>query len=505
MGKNRLVTIALVLGLVVVVAVVSWIAGAAIQSPAEAAARTAPPLPAPILVPVEQRVLSADIVTRGTARFGLPQTVAIAPSALKAEAGMVTTLPMPGTQFAEGQALLTTSSRPLFVLYGEIPAYRDLRPGLAGNDVRQLEEALARLVYDPGPVDGLFDAQTSAAVAAWYTAAGWDAFGPTAPQLAQQQRLETALAAATKAQTAAQAAAATDALAVDVARANAELANQRASADVAATRAEVAALQTDTNATAAAQANAAAALAVAEATVDAVALAGKLTVQEAVDAQQRAARDAEDAVQAVARLTAELADLQATIGVQVPLDELVFLPALPIRVEGLIGRIGDRASGPILMVTNNQLAVDASLPLDEAPLVKPGMAVQIDEPELGLKATGVVERVATTPGTDGADGYHVYFETRVDETPTSLAGFSLRLTIPVESTGGAVTAVPIAALSLGADGASRVQVENGGTLAYVTVEPGFSADGFVEVTPLDGTLEPGQLVVVGYEQPLAEE
>ncbi len=75
----------------------------------------------------------------------------------------------------------------------------------------------------------------------------------------------------------------------------------------------------------------------------------------------------------------------------------------------------------------------------------------------------------------------------------------MRLTIPIESTKGAVTAVPMSALSLAADGTSRVQVENDGALEYIVVEPGLSADGFVEVTPVDGTLEPGQLVVVGYE------
>jgi hypothetical protein len=33
------------------------------------------------------------------------------------------------------------------------------------------------------------------------------------------------------------------------------------------------------------------------------------------------------------------------------------------------------------------------------------------------------------------------------------------------------------------------------------VEPGLSADGFVEVTPIGAALAPGQLVVVGYENP----
>jgi multidrug efflux pump subunit AcrA (membrane-fusion protein) len=157
-----------------------------------------------------------------------------------------------------------------------------------------------------------------------------------------------------------------------------------------------------------------------------------------------------------------------------------------------------------MSVTDNQRAIDSSLPLDAAPLVEPGMPVAIDEQALGVKTTGVVEMVASTPGTHGVDGYHIYFGVRVDETATPLEGFSLRLTIPIQSTKGAVTAVPISALSLAADGTSRVQVENHGALEYIVVEPGLSADGYVEVTPVKGTLAPGQLVVVGHNNPQGE-
>ena len=107
--------------------------------------------------------------------------------------------------------------------------------------------------------------------------------------------------------------------------------------------------------------------------------------------------------------------------------------------------------------------------------------------------------MANTPGTRGVDGYHMYFEVRVTENSVPLEGFSLRLTIPIESTKGAVTAVPVSAVSLAADGSSRVQVERNGELEYVVVEPGMVADGYVEVTPVKGELKPGQLVVVGAE------
>ena len=186
---------------------------------------------------------------------------------------------------------------------------------------------------------------------------------------------------------------------------------------------------------------------------------------------------------------------------QVPVDEIVFIPTLPVRVKEVTARVGDPARATVMSVTDNQLAIDSSLPLDAALLVKPGMPVAIDEQALGVKATGVVARVANTPGTHGVDGYHIYFEVRNIETATRLEGFSLRLTIPIKSSEGVVTAVPISALSLAADGTSRVQVENDGALEYIVVEPGLSADGYVEVTPVDGTLAPGQLVVVGYENP----
>ena len=189
------------------------------------------------------------------------------------------------------------------------------------------------------------------------------------------------------------------------------------------------------------------------------------------------------------------------LGNQVPVDEVVFLPLLPVRVQEVTALVGDAARGTVMSVTDNQLAIDSSLALDAAQLVKPGMAVAIDEQALGIKANGTVSMVADTPGTRGVDGFHIYFEVRVGETQIRLEGFSVRLTIPIESTNGSVTAIPISAVSLAADGTSRVQVQNEGALEYVVVEPGLSADGYVEVIAVDGTLTPGQLVVVGYETP----
>jgi multidrug efflux pump subunit AcrA (membrane-fusion protein) len=243
-------------------------------------------------------------------------------------------------------------------------------------------------------------------------------------------------------------------------------------------------------------------LELAEASVRSARLAGELSVRAAVDAQRVAELDAKLAAERAARIAAELAIARSRLGVQVPADEVVFIPTLPVRVEEVMAIVGNVASGPVFSVTDNQLVIDSALPLESAPLVKPGMKVLIDEQALGIDTTGTVTLVAATPGTRGVDGYHIYSEIRVDEAPMPLQGFSLRLTIPIESTDGAVTVVPISALTLAADGTSRVQVQNDGALDYVVVEPGLSADGFVEITPVASALAPGQLVVVGYDHPV---
>jgi multidrug efflux pump subunit AcrA (membrane-fusion protein) len=572
-GRDRLRILSWVLGAMGVALAAGWLAGSRIESPADAAARTAPPKPSPILVPVERRVLSSNVVTRGTARFGLPQPISISPSSLKANPGLITTLPLRNASLEEGGVLLSASGRPVFVLQGAIPAFRDLAPGLSGDDVRQLEEALRRLGLDPGALDGRYDQRTAAAVADWYRSSGWEPFAPTPEQVAHVRGLEQEFGEATKARLAADSAAAAAVLAVEAARASAEhdlrvaeaelaaraadrarllsrspggtplaveserakaaYADTAARAEVAATIADRALVVLDPRQTATARAAADAKLelarasalkteleselaiqaaereaaladqqlALAEAAVRSAGLAGDLAVQAAIDAQKVAELDARLAAGRADRLGADLALAKSRLGVQVPLDEIVFLPSLPVRVEEVTAAVGSAASGPILSVTDHQLAVDAGLALDSAPLVKPGMPVAIDEPALGIKATGVVHRVADTPGTHGVDGYHIYCEVRVQEAAMPLQGFSVRLTIPIQSTQGEVTVVPLSALSLAADGTSRVQVERNGALEFVAVEPGLSADGFVEVAPVRGTLAPGELVVVGYENP----
>src|SRR6476659_1144248 len=75
------------LGAVIILAIGAWVAGAQIQSPAQVAAETAAPTPSAITVPVEKRVLSSEVIVRGTVRYGSPQPVVLAASEVKQGSG----------------------------------------------------------------------------------------------------------------------------------------------------------------------------------------------------------------------------------------------------------------------------------------------------------------------------------------------------------------------------------------------------------------------------------
>lgn len=614
LGPKRTVAVALVA--LIGLAVVGWAAAREIRSPARIAAETAPPQASPITVPVTRRTLSAEVIVRGTVRYGDPQAAVLATSRLKQGSDVVTHPPRRRARLRAGQVAMTVDGRPAFVLPGAVPMHRDLTRGDHGPDVRQLERALAALGFAPGAVDGRYDAATAAAVSAFYLRRGWAPFGPTDLQLEQLRTAEAAAAQARDAHlqalnTAAQArrgataaeleqarfdvisarsaldaarlaagaararlasarsAAAGAGYAEPVARANQQRDQALADADVAAKRAaldkavddqHLAALRvlevpldappSDREAAAAAVRQAADAVAQAQAELtaaiaaaDAVRAGGGDVLQRAhheagqlvrdvhaatielrqSDAAVRTARlqvavseqrvrvlsrPAENlpqlraimaaAAQEERRTRAEVARLARAAQVQVPANELLFFPSLPVRVDTVKARRGSTVSGSVMTVTGSQLAIDSSLSVSDAKLVHVGDAVTIEEQDLGVRAHGTVTEVATTPGTNRVDPSRFYLRVTPSGGLPGLVGASVKLTIAVRSTRGAVLAVPVGALSVGGDGRSRVQVRRNGRTELRTVVPGLAAEGLAEVRPVGRQrLRPGELVIVG--------
>jgi multidrug efflux pump subunit AcrA (membrane-fusion protein) len=141
--------------------------------------------------------------------------------------------------------------------------------------------------------------------------------------------------------------------------------------------------------------------------------------------------------------------------------------------------------------------VDSAVSANDAKLIRVGAPVVINQPDLGITANGEVTQIASTPGTNGVDPQRFYLEVTPKDAPAALVGTSVVLTVTVDSTKTDVLAVPVAALSVAADGTSRVEVKaDDGTTHFVAVTPGLTAKGLVAVIPT-GALAAGDLVIVG--------
>jgi multidrug efflux pump subunit AcrA (membrane-fusion protein) len=237
-----------------------------------------------------------------------------------------------------------------------------------------------------------------------------------------------------------------------------------------------------------------------------------------------------------AEAQAELGRLQASTGIIVPANEVLFLPRLPLRVDDTKLLAGDALSGALMTVASQRLAIDASVDPADATGLSVGQKAEIEVSDLNLVVPVTIKRVATQTGTNGVDASRIYVELvpvdeevvadatvgagsgdGVGESPSDtsvpsvigvnrqpklseLNGISVKVTIPISTTAGKVLVVPTAAVSAAADGTTRVEVETAQNqpTRFVTVNAGLRSEGFVQVTPLrTDELKEGDLVVTG--------
>jgi peptidoglycan hydrolase-like protein with peptidoglycan-binding domain len=131
--------------------------------------------------PAAQVATGTAAVTRGTVAQRSRYTGTLGfdgtyPVAHQGAPGIVTSMAAVGSTVRRGGVLYAVANQPVRLLYGSVPAYRDLAIGVpAGPDVRQLEANLVALGMDPDRrivVDERFTAATAAAVRRWQAASG---------------------------------------------------------------------------------------------------------------------------------------------------------------------------------------------------------------------------------------------------------------------------------------------------------------------------------------------
>ena len=493
-------TLALVAAVALATLLLGLVLGRFVVSPAEAAERAAPPDAGPITVPVETRVISNDVTLRGDARYDDPKPITVEPGDREGPAVVTGGVPAVGTALDAASVALEVTGRPLVVLPGELPVYRTLRPGSAGPDVVQLKQALWALGIATGSPDrDVYDAEVAAGVAALYARVGYPAPAPE----------EGAAEAVTGAER-------------EVAAARAGATTARAAAAAAKAGPSKAARMEQDNLVRAAER----ALGAAQASGDPMAVA------EATDglALARAQREAALAVpptteQAAAVTSAEaqlsdaernLASAREAVLTVLPASEVVYLSSLPRRVDQVSVQRGSVVDGAVMQVSGAELEVVASASPAAAALLAVGTTATFPAPDdTEVTATVTAVEAAAPGGGDGAGGGDGEDGGGGDDEPgaaalmaatfrpdaltdaqlTGLQGTNVRLSVPVESTGGEVLAVPVAALTAGPGGETRVEVARGEETELVEVTTGLSAEGYAEIA--DGDLEAGDLVVVG--------
>ncbi|SPL99016.1 Putative peptidoglycan binding domain 1 [[Actinomadura] parvosata subsp. kistnae] len=137
-------------------------AGAALLLADADGPREPPPAPpGPARASVERTTLTERKTVRGRLGYaGRTDVTAAAP-------GRLTWRPRPGRVVRPGQRLYQVNGEDVILLRGGQPAYRRLRTGDEGADVRQFEQALAALGYTGFTVDGEYTALTADAVRRW--------------------------------------------------------------------------------------------------------------------------------------------------------------------------------------------------------------------------------------------------------------------------------------------------------------------------------------------------
>ena len=494
-GWRRLFVGNRVIWIMATVAIVALVAGLGlgqlIVSPGQAAADADAPAAGLITVPIENRTLANDVTMRGDATYADSVEVSIETGELAGPPIVTGQVPEVAAIFDTASIALEVTGRPVIVLPGDLPVYRTLRVGVSGPDVLQLKQGLSVAGIDAGALDSdVFDAQTASAVTALYARVGYPA--PTGGS-----EVASAVSGAEAGVSSAQAS-------VDSAN------NALATAQGAASNVDVVEQGNLVR-----SAERALASARADGTPNEIADAAEaVTLAVARRVQALAPRDSSAETAAVTAAKAELTRAGETLSdardgalAYLPAGEVLYLPGLPRRVDEISVKRGSSITGPVMRVSGATLVISGSATASDAALLEVGAPAILALPDgdQGATITSILPAEpasgAATSSAPASGRFTVLFapDALTDAQIQAVQGSNVRVRIPVSSTEGEVLAVPLAALTAGPGGESRVEVDpgEGAETMLVEVTTGLAAEGFVEITAVDGSLAVGDLVVVG--------
>lgn len=438
-----------------------------------------------VTVPVEFGPLSNDVTLRADVGYADAVEVKLDTSAMSGAAVVTGLVPEVGATLTPLSIALEVVGRPVIVLPGELPAYRTLRFGVSGPDVIQLKQALVALGIDAGDVNSnVFDQATANAVGQLYAQVGYPA---PFPEEGASEAVRSAEEGVRSAQS-------------GVTQAQQSLNSAGAGPN------KVESFQADVK------------VAQAEQALDAAKAAGEGVQQAEWDLQTArlerdqlyAAKDTgaeksalESARAQVNAANEALEDARQDVLPYLPSSEVLYLTELPRRVDAVTVERGSVLSGAAMTVSGATVRLTGAAAEADARLLQVGAEATFDLPD-GAEHRAVIAELK--PGKDSKARWEVLLEPDplTPEQITQMQGNNVRVRIAVGATEGDVLSVPLAALTAGPGGESRIEVVDSdprdgkdAKTRIVVVETGLAAKGAVEVTPVDEKLDEGDLVVVG--------
>lgn len=363
--------------------------------------------------------------------------------------GVVTWLAPVGSILENGDVVSRVNDSPIVLLEGELPMYRTLREGLEGQDVLQLESALVALGFDPDgsvTVDEEFTSATEAMLEKWQESLGVESSGRVsasqivfAPVPAQVVSHQTTVGSSVNSGSPVLKASGGDPM---------------SGPDVRQLEDALSALGYDPG-----------------------------TVDGIYDVATAAA---------VAEWTADVG--HGEDGLLVP-GSFVFNSGA-VRTAEVIADVGASVnpSTPVISAADLKTIVRMALPAADQDLLTVGSSVVIVMPDRS-ETIGTVTFISSV-GTGGGQGNQATFAVEISLDDPSVAEGLDEAPVDVRAVSEAVEdvlAVPVSALLALAEGGYAVEVVEGDSTRLVAVEPGFFADGWVEVT---GNVSAGDTVVV---------
>ncbi len=535
---------------IVAAGLIGWLVGSAgVETPNQAARRSAPPVRTAVTTRVERVALAERVITRSTVESA--GSIEYFPASGSAGGSRLEVLYRTGDTVGAGDVVALVDSRPVIILSGDAQLGADVRPDSRGRDVDRLQSGLRGLGFAiPGTEAGVAGPATRLGIAELYQRAGF--LAPTTVEGSggleasggeslgeRMSRLRRAVNDAEASLRAAEAGAA--GIPDPVAPANAALetakrklaeaqtdravavgdaletlsAAQKAERDAGSTTTTTAAAGEGADAigTAVSQVKVAeralrdaqrrgdavvadAYAQVVLAQLSLVAAERSWTASKTAAAQQISiARSAHDsALEALAN--AELRD-----GPIAPRSEILFVPNLPTTVLSVAdasagnGFVGPQSGGPLFSLRSGNLQVSASMPAG-ARLGQGATGVAESDDGAVVLEVAALEGGASNDSPAGTGGPTLGPGSTSNEARFAITrivrgnptpGMSLRATFSTPVTGGElVLAVPLRAIATDGRGQSFVRVADRSGFRRVNVHLGRTGSGMVELLGPDG-------------------